>query len=146
MNALLLLACATIGPITETEGIGIRHCHADDRAVIEVQPVHPSPNRVGGWFTTTNHTLFLRDLSMIPNGTNIMRVRTICGGATGEVSEVQFVIHRAVPAPMVGLVRTFSPSVPLPPGLVPALPGGTNRDASYAAYRQRVESGKRRSE
>lgn len=116
MNALLLLACAAIGPITDTEGIGIRHCHADDRALIEVQPAHPSPNRVGGWLTTTNHTLFLRDLTMIPSGTNIMRVRTICGGATSEVSEVQFVIHRVVPAPKVGLVRTFSPALPLPPG------------------------------
>lgn len=143
-HLLLLLVAQVIGPITETDGIDIRHCHADDRAAIEVQPVHPSPNRVGGWFTTTNQTLFLRDLSMIPSGTNIMRVRTVCRGSTGEVSEVRFVINRAVPAPRIGIVR-LPPTLPLPPGFVPALPSA-EQDASYAAYRQRIESHLRRSQ
>lgn len=139
----LLLLCAAIGPITETEGIGLRLCHPDDRALIEIQPVHPSPNRVGGWFTTTNRTLFARHLTMIPNGTNILRAQTICGGATSAVTEIQFILRRVVLAPKVGLVReTETPTPPLPPGMIAPLPTGDN----YARYRVRLESGMRRSQ
>ncbi len=132
--------------LTSTNSLEIRHCHADDRAMIEVVPANS--NRYGGMFVTTNAILRLADLSMIPTGTNVFRIRTICAGATSEVQEITVVLRRPIPAPRMAIVGDL-PTLPMPPGLTPALPGGTNQDASYASYLERmkrVQRGARRSQ
>lgn len=115
---LVLSICAAdmvdIGVVSETEGIAIRGCHPGDRVLVEVTPEHPGPTRVGGMFVTTNLLLTLNDgpMTMAPTGTNVARIRTICGGVTGAVREVRFVIRRPVPAPLVGRGKKFEEVTP----------------------------------
>lgn len=129
-----------LGVVSDSAGVGIETCHEHDRALVEGIPQHG----VGGMFVTTNRTLFLRDLSMLPSGTNLLRVRTICQGTTGAVSEVRIVIRRPVAAPSVFRVD-LADVPPMPPGMVMPLPNA-EAVASYAEFRRRVEAGKRRSE
>lgn len=132
MNFLLtIILTLDIGPITATDGIAIRHCHAQDTALVEF---------VGnGWFKTRDTLLTLQSppMSMLTNGTYVANIRTICRGATSTVTSVRFVISRPPPAPIV----TRGPEVmpPLPPGFSPALPGATFYP-TYADYlRQRAD-------
>lgn len=126
--ALLISVCAAevvnLGEITSARGIGIHNCHPDDVAMVRIQPVHPSETRRGGMFLTTNQTLTTWDapMSMVPRGTNLAIISTICGGSTSEPTVVQFVIKRQAQAPRVKAVELERPTPPLPPGLVPALP------------------------
>lgn len=149
MNVAALIFCAIslsaadiidIGEVNDSEGIAIRACHTGDRVLIEIEPSNPGPQRRGGSFVTTNRLLTLKDapMSMVPSGTNVARIRTICAGSTSAVSEVRFAIHRPVAAPRVAHGRRLEqmPMPPLPFGMVPALPGGTND--SYADYQKRV--------
>jgi hypothetical protein len=153
---LLLALCADpldLGVITETNGIALRACHASDSILVEIEPAHPSDHVVGGMFVTTNRTLTIRSapMSMVPSGTNFARMSVICGGSTSAPVEVKFMIRRPVPPPQVGRVTVVAiPPLPLPSGLIPALPGGSRQDASYTAYRERLEraarEGRRRSQ
>lgn len=157
--AIILLALSLgaaeiidIGTLTETEGIGIRGCHPGDQAMVEVVPENPGPSRVGGMFLTTNALLTMKEpaMTMVPTGTNLARIRTICQGSTSEVREVRFVIRRLLPAPRVerrSLVATNPPTLPLPPGMTETLPlpGGTNF-GSYRDFLERLASGRRRSQ
>jgi hypothetical protein len=140
-NLLTLLAALDIGPLTAMEGIAIRHCHAGDEALVEF---------VGhGQFETTNALLTLQHpaMTMLTNGAYVANIRTVCRGATSEVSSVKFVISRPPVAPIVkrGRVATTPPLPPLPPALVMPLPNSTNH-ASYQAYLRHLQSGKRRSQ
>lgn len=135
---LFLLAQIDIGEITPNEGIAIRHCHTNDTAFVEV---------VGhGMFTTDERLMTLKSppMTMIPNGTNIAHIQTICRGMTSEVAVVQFVIRRPVPAPRVGRGTTNVTLPPMPPGFVMPLPN-SRWEASYEAFR-RSQSGMRRSQ
>ncbi len=139
-NLLTLLAALDIGPLTATEGIAIRHCHAHDEALVEF---------VGhGQFETTNALLTLTSppMTMLTNGTYVANIRTVCRGATSEVASVTFTISRPPAAPIVrrGRVATTPPLPPLPPGLVMPLPNSTNFP-SYGAYLRHLKSDKRRS-
>lgn len=140
MTFLLTLLTAQI-ILTDSNGLSIHACHADDSVMVEVAPVNT--NRLGGLFVTTNRVLRLRDLSMIPSGTNVFKMRTICAGSTGDVREVTVVLRRPPPMPNVWLVVDALP--PLPPGMILPLPNATHH-ASYEAYLRRLESGKRRSQ
>lgn len=126
--------------LTDTNGLTIHACHDDDAVMVEVQPLNP--NRVGGIFLTTNRVLRLRDLSMLPSGTNLLKMRTICAGSTSDVREATVVLRRPVPMPRIGVMTDALP--PMPPGFVMPLPNSTNH-ASYQAYLRHLESGKRRS-
>lgn len=143
--ALLILSAQVldVGVLTATNGIEIAHCHAGDPARIHVVPVHPETNRVGGWWTTTNCVIRLRDLSMIPNGTNVMEIRTLCNLSTSQPVFVRFIILRTPKPPRVALWTMPEDWNPPSPWSQP-LPGGVND--SYAQFMERVESGKRRSE
>lgn len=143
-----------VGIVTETEGIAIRACHEGDRSMIEVVPSNPGPTRRGGFFTTTNSLLTMAEpaMTMVPTGTNVLKIQTVCQGSTSEVREVQFVIRRLLPAPKVSRGRKMAVVTdfpPLPPGLVLPLPGG-HSDASYGDYLKRLKQaeteGRRRSE
>lgn len=152
---VLSLAAADIvdvGVITDTEGLAIKTCHPGDIAMVEVIPVNPAPDRVRGFFETTETLLTSKSppMTMAPTGTNIARIRTVCSGSTSEVREVRFVIRREIPAPKVARGRVARPVViaqypPLPGGLVMPFPNATNY-SSYQEYLRRLESGKRRSE
>lgn len=138
MNALLFLTAQIA--ITDTQGIAIRHCHAQDTALIEFAG--------HGWFTTTNTLLTLKSqpMTMLTNGEHVANIRTICHGATSGVTSVRFAIRRLPPAPIVTLGRELAfPFPPLPPGFVMPLPGGTNAFPTYEAYWRHSESGKHRS-
>lgn len=115
-----------IGVITQTEGIEIHRCHDGDMVLIEVIHVSTKTNHAIGWFETTTPPLYLSDLSMIPNGTNIFRVRIVCAGSTSEVSEVQFVIRRPIPKPDFSKAERFPQMPPMLPGMIMSLPGGTS--------------------
>lgn len=123
-----------LGLISESSAIEIKHCHDGDAAAIHVI------GKTEGWFKTTNSVLALKDLSMIPDGTNTFEIQSLCEGRTGAVRVVSFNLKRPPPAPKVlrrSLVRFDSPPPPIPPGLVMALPGGTN--VTYADHRARLE-------
>jgi hypothetical protein len=143
MNWLLLILCAT-PIITDTDGLAIHACHDDDRVLVEVVPINT--NRIGGMFVTAKRVLYLRDLTMIPSGTNEFRLRTICDGSTGAVTVVQCVLRRPVPAPSVTVQRTPLVWPPMPQGMVMALPDATNQFPSYSAYRAKIEAQQRRSQ
>lgn len=131
-----------LGPITADIGIAIEHCHPGDRALIHVEPLHPSPKAVEGWFQTTNALLTLRNLTMVPDGTNIMEIRTVCRGMTSEVSTVMFEIRRTPPAPRVSLRNANPKPIPIPPlpnGAAMPLPSVPLRNQSYDDYHKRVE-------
>lgn len=154
MLSVLAADVVDLGVVTETEGIAIRACHEGDRSMIEVVPSNPGPTRRGGFFTTTNSLLTMADsaMTMIPTGTNVLRIQTVCQGSTSEVREVQFVIRRLLPAPKVSRGRKMAVVTdfpPLPPGMVLPLPGG-HSDASYEAFLKRLKQaeteGRRRNE
>lgn len=123
---LLASDIVDVGTITENDGIEIHRCHEGDKVLIEVVHVSPKTNEVNGWFETDKPALYLSDLSMIPNGTNIFQVRTLCSGGTSEVAEVSFVIRRPIPKPIFAKAQRFPPGPPSPPGLTLPMPGGTN--------------------
>lgn len=145
----VLSVCAAdiidVGVVTKEEGIAIRGCHPGDRVLVEVSPAHPDAYHVGGMFVTTNELLTLEHpcMSMVPNGTNLARLRTICAGVTSEVREVRFVIRRPVAAPRVGRGRKFDSlaTPPLPSGLALALP-----DGEAMKRFEEMRAGKRRSQ
>lgn len=131
-----------LGPITPDAGIAIEKCHPGDRALVHVEPLYPSAQAVEGWFETTNAMLTLRDLTMVSAGTNLMEFRTVCRGMTSDVVTVMFEIRRAPTAPRISRRRAhpMAPQPPpLPAGMAPALPGGTNQASSYADYRRRLD-------
>lgn len=172
--ALILSAVAAdlidVGVLTDFEGIGIKHCHPGDEATIEVVPVDmkregdgPGPLRVGGFFSTTNRIITMREpaMSMAPPGTNRAYIRTVCQGATSEVQEVLFVIRRILPAPTVSRRSVFPavpPAPPSPAGMIVKismplpLPPGIPPGETYREFQQRqrakdaVEKGRRRSQ
>lgn len=133
-----------LGVITDKDGIEIHRCHTNDTAFIEVIHVTSKTNHLHGWFETDKPALYLSDLSMIPTGTNIFRVRTLCSGSTSEVSQVKFVIRRAIPKPTLGKAERFPILPPMPPGFTGPLPSGTND--VYSDFVRRLESGKRRNQ
>ena len=143
-----------VGELTDFEGIAIKHCHPGDEAIIEVQPVDmkregdgPGPLRVGGFFSTTNRLITMREpaMTMVPTGTNRAYIRTVCSGATSEVTEILFTIRRTLPAPAVSRRSTMPGPVkppPAPAGLIAKvsmpLPGpSTNED--YGQFQKRLE-------
>lgn len=132
---LCLMAFTDIGVITDREGIEIHKCHPGDVSLIEVTTQNSREERRSGYFTTTNGTIFLTDMSMIPTGTNIFRIRTLCSGSTSEVKAVRFVIRRPIPTPEVAKVDRFPVMPPMPPGANMPLPDATN--LSYSEHRQR---------
>lgn len=158
-----------VGVLTDFEGIGIKHCHPGDEATIEVVPVDmktegPGPLRVGGFFSTTNKIVTLREpaASFFPPGTNRAFVRIICHrshGATSEVSERLFVMpYPRIPAPEVTRRSVFPAMPPMPPmplGMVAKismplpLPPGPPGD-TYGEFQRRqrakdaIEKGRRR--
>lgn len=132
---------SNIGNISPDSGIAISHCHPGHFVSIHVY------GQTEGWFKTTNDFLTLKDLSMIPDGTNLFEIRSICRGMTSEVSVVQFNLQRPPPKPRIEKrrVRPYRiPAPPIPSQLVMALPGGTND--TYADYRRRMREGKRRNQ
>jgi len=134
--ALIAAEIEDIGIVTDREGIEIHKCHEHDTALIEVRTKNSDKERQSGFFSTTNAALYLNDLSMIPTGTNIFRIRTLCAGSTSEVAQVKFVIRRPIPTPVVLKAERFPTLPPAPPGMAGMpLPGGTN--LSYAEMRQR---------
>lgn len=127
---LFPLACLAadivdIGEITDREGIEIHKCHTNDVSLIEVVTVNRE-ERTHGRFSTTNATIYGDDvvMTMVPPGSNIFRIRTICSGSTSDVQAVRFVIRRPIPAPVVLKAERFPAYPPMPPGNHP-LPGGS---------------------
>lgn len=121
-----------LGVITDRDGIEIHKCHTNDLALIDVIHVSPKTNALHGWFETDKPALYLSDLSMIPTGTNIFRVRTLCSGSTSEVAEVTFVIRRPVPKPTFDKIDRFPPPPPMPPGFsAQPLPGATTNQVRW---------------
>lgn len=120
----------------------IQGCHDGDAAVVQIVP----ERGCGGWFLVTNGVIRKGDAvwSMIPSGTNTLRIATVCGGRTGEVRSVRVKVSHPPPAPRVTKAIEM-PMPPVPPGFAPALQPATNY-ASYAVYRARMLDGRRRSQ
>lgn len=116
-----------IGEITDRKGIRIYKCHEEDASLIEVITKNSDKERHSGYFSTTNATIFRNDvvIPMIPPGTNLFIVRTLCAGSTSEVNAVvRFVIRRPIPAPVITVAELFPSYPPMPPGALMPLPGG----------------------
>lgn len=105
-------------------------------------PVNRAP---GGWFSTTATNLSLRDLTMVPTGTNVFEFRVVCRGRTSDVRRVVVDIQRRPDPPVIDIVVDDDGiRPPLPPGAAQPLPGGFGD--SYADYVRRATSGARRSQ
>lgn len=125
-------------PVSKEVGLALNHCHPGDPAHITVIPIPENEVRRGGFFTTTNNLLSLRDLSMLPSGLNRLEIRSICRGLTGEVQNVVIDLQRPPPPPKVtsrrvpravtnhvpvrAVVTNAPPLPPLPPGMAGAMP------------------------
>lgn len=132
-----------IGEITDHEGIEIHKCHTNDVSLIEVATKNSDKERQSGRFSTTNSTIYADDvvMTMIPTGTNIFRIRTLCAGSTSGVFAVQFVIRRPIQTPFATKAERFPAMPPSPPGM--PLPGGrilTNESAALNAVPTRVKN------
>lgn len=118
-----------IFPLTPEIGIELSLCHEHDKAMIHVIPIPLATNRNEGWFTTTNKTIKLSDLSMLPDGTNRLDIQTICRGKTSEVTSILFDLQRPPPAPVISLVWNEGTNKPIyppaVPGMVLPLPNGS---------------------
>jgi len=149
---LLFCLCVMAGPvdfdlgeITDREGISLEY-RIDEDVLTQIDVFHLKRGewKPHGFFTlhypTTPTVLYLRDLSMIPNGTNQFHIRRIMGGVTSPVSVVQFVIRRPIPAPVVVKVERFPTLPPMPPGMTTPIPE-SEKQASYAEFRRRVDWG-----
>lgn len=138
--SLIAADIVDIGVVTDREGIEIHKCHSNDVSLIEVTTKNSAKARESGKFSTTNSTIYLDDvvMTMIPTGTNIFRIRTLCAGSTSEVQSVRFVIRRPVPAPIVVKAERFPALPPSPPGMAAAMPlPGGRITSDYAEGRQR---------
>lgn len=126
-------------PIDADSSLVLHHCHLGDVAIVTVEPVNPGPSRVGGQFSTTNTTLTLKALSMLPPGPNVLRIQTVCAGVTSaQPAVVTINVVRPVPTPRVTRLARFDvPMPPMPggPAFPMALPRGINSE--YAEQRQR---------
>lgn len=137
--SLIAADIVDIGVVTDREGIEIHKCHSNDVLLIEVFNVNREEKKHGS-FVTTNVTLFLNDtpMTMIPTGTNIFRIRTLCAGSTSEVQAVRFVIRRPIPTPIVEKAERFPALPPSPPGMAAAMPlPGGRITSDYSEGRQR---------
>lgn len=97
-------------PVSADLGLAIGHCHPGDRAVIRVIPIPENDSRLGGWFSTTNDVLAMKDLSMLPSGLNRLEIRPVCRGLTGEVRTAVIDLQRPPPPVKLAVVRVKRPA------------------------------------
>lgn len=142
----LLAAEDKIGTISKDIGLQIDYCHPGDVAIVKLTPLDPAFAMSSGWFTTTNAIVCWQDLSMMPEGTNRMEIRTICRGATSEVRVVTFKLERPPSAPKVRYLRLIvgapTPGPPVPPGMIVALPDDQSR--AYVLEQAGIQAALRR--
>lgn len=145
--AALLIFCistlaADIVTVTKDIGIEIDHCHPGDVALVYLRPLDPAFALSAGTFETKENILTWLAFTMMPDGTNVAEIRTVCRGVTSEVKAVTFILRRPPPAPKVRFRRLVleppTSGPPVPPGMVVALPDDQSR--AYVSEQARIQS------